>query len=122
MTPTDKHEARPLTAGDGVASFHLAITILLWVLALGTLLLRPQDGDGLQALRPARASIDPNRAPWWELTMLPRIGEHLARRVVRFRELGAGVATPVFCRPADLEGVRGIGPKTVQRISPFLEF
>ena len=54
--------------------------------------------------------------------MLPRIGEHLARRVVRFRELGAGVATPVFCRPADLEGVRGIGPKTVQRISPFLEF
>ncbi len=99
----------------------------MWVLALGTLLLGPQDGDGLQGLRPARAPIDPNRAPWWELTMLPRIGEHLARRVVRFRELGAGdpeagVATPVFCRPADLEGVRGIGPKTVQRISPFLEF
>ena len=127
MTPTDKHEARPPTAGDGDASFHLAITILLWVLASGTLLLGPHDGDGLEALAPARASINPNRAPWWELTMLPRIGEHLARRVVRFRELRAGepeagVARPVFRRPADLEGVRGIGPKTVQRISPFLEF
>lgn len=127
MAPTDKHEARAPAAGDGDASFHLAITLLLWVLALGTLLLGPRDGDGLQAPRPVRAAIDPNRAPWWELTMLPRIGEHLARRVVRFRELGAaepeaGAATPVFRCPADLEGVRGIGPKTVQRITPFMEF
>ena len=127
MTHPDKQEARPPAAGDGDASFYVAIPLLLWLLALGTLLPGTRDGDGLQAPGPARAAIDPNRAPWWELTMLPRIGEHLARRVVRFRELGAGepeadVATPVFRRPADLEGVRGIGPKTVRRITPFLEF
>ena len=76
---------------------------------------------------PARCAINPNLAPWWELAVLPRIGENTARRVVSFRE-GArssapdGPAGPVFCRAADLTAVRGIGPRTVARVARYLRF
>ena len=76
---------------------------------------------------PARRSINPNLAPWWELAVLPRIGENTARRVVSFREAARpfapdGPAGPVFCRAADLTAVRGIGPRTVARVARYLRF
>lgn len=74
---------------------------------------------------PTRASIDPNRAPWWELTVLPQIGETLANEIIRYRKASRDYPSgsdggPVFRRAADLAKVRGIGPKTVQRIAPHL--
>lgn len=69
----------------------------------------------------ALASVDPNTAPWWELMVLPDIGEITARKIVEYRHGGAR-RKPMFHQPADLESVPGIGPKTVQRISPFLRF
>ena len=67
--------------------------------------------------------IDPNRSPWWELTALPRVGEVTARRIVAFRtEAQAAGTDPVFQKPADLQRVRGIGPKTVERLRPWLRF
>ena len=80
------------------------------------------------AMPPASVrSIDPNLAPWWELTVLPRIGETSARRIVRFRQAAAqadpdGLSLPVFRGAADLTQVRGIGPKTVARVAPYLHF
>jgi len=65
-------------------------------------------------------TIDPNTAPWWELTAL-------AFEVVRYRE-SVRAAAPgsgddrVFDAPLDLVHVRGIGPKTVERIAPHLRF
>jgi DNA uptake protein ComE-like DNA-binding protein len=70
--------------------------------------------------------INPNTASWQMLTCLPAIGEVKARRIVRYRrEEATGPDqpnTPVFKKPADLEAVYGIGPKTVQKISPYLKF
>ncbi len=73
------------------------------------------------------SSVDPNVAPWWELTVLPRIGPAIAGRIVDYRESimqrsGNDHAGRVFRVPADLTQVHGIGPKTVRRIGPFLHF
>lgn len=70
-----------------------------------------------------RIGVDPNHAPWFEIALLPRIGERLAKRVVAYRraeEARPGGRRPVFQRPGDLARVRGIGVKTVRRIGPFL--
>jgi competence protein ComEA len=58
-----------------------------------------------------------NRAPWPELTLLPSIGPALAQRIVTSREQEGR-----FQRPEDLLRVRGIGPKTLTAIRPYLEF
>jgi len=59
--------------------------------------------------------IDVNEADWPELALMPNIGEQLAKRIVsdrqergRFRDL------------AELRRVRGIGPKTLEGMKPFL--
>ena len=66
--------------------------------------------------------IDPNAAPWWELTALPAIGETTARAIVDYRESAAAAGQPAFTQAADLDRVRGIGPKTIARIAPYLRF
>ena len=73
------------------------------------------------------STVEPNLAPWWELTVLPRIGETTARAIVTYRGSppdgrGKGRTPPVFQTPGDLARVRGIGPKTVTRIAPCLRF
>jgi len=74
------------------------------------------------APRPAAlASINPNTAPWWELMVLPDIGETTARKFIEYRDAHAA-AMPVFNCPTDLEPVSGIGPKTIERIGPYLRF
>jgi competence ComEA-like helix-hairpin-helix protein len=72
-------------------------------------------------------TIDPNVAPWPELTVLPMIGPSKAQAIVAYREerLAAGAVDEfgrVFRCAEDLDQVRGIGPKTVERIRPFLRF
>src|SRR5438128_4756762 len=59
--------------------------------------------------------IDVNRADWPELALMPNIGEQLAKRIVTDRnERGA------FRDLAELRRVRGIGPKTLESMKPFL--
>jgi competence protein ComEA len=60
-------------------------------------------------------SVDVNSADWPELVQLPGVGETLARRIVESREQDGP-----FTDPSDLRRVRGIGPKTLQRIQPYL--
>lgn len=59
--------------------------------------------------------IDINEANWPEFTLLPDVGEVLARRIVESRE----VEGP-FADHDDLTRVKGIGPKTLQKIRPYL--
>lgn len=68
------------------------------------------------------AKVDPNTAPWWVLAELPGIGETKAREIVRFRGSPAPRAAKRFQSSIDLDQVRGIGPKTVERVSPYLRF
>ncbi len=63
--------------------------------------------------------LDPNVAPWWELTALPRVGPSRARAIVAFRETWTEEG-PAFPTADSLERVHGIGPKTVARLRPQL--
>jgi competence protein ComEA len=59
--------------------------------------------------------IDVNTAEWTELALLPGVGEVLARRIVQSREIEGP-----FLDHSDLGRVRGIGPRTLERIEPYL--
>jgi competence protein ComEA len=61
------------------------------------------------------APLDPNTCPVDSLLLLPGIGPALAERIVAAREAGLH-----FARARDLQAVRGIGPRTVERLIPYL--
>ena len=59
--------------------------------------------------------VDINAADWPELSVLPNIGETLAKRIVESRETQGP-----FGDVDDLQRVRGIGPKTLEQLRPYL--
>lgn len=68
--------------------------------------------------------INPNTASVGSLVRLPGVGLTRAGAIVAFRdqfaeEGGEGVA---FRSPSDLQQIRGIGPKTVEGLVPWLRF
>lgn len=63
----------------------------------------------------AKFQVDVNRADWPELIQLPGVGKVLAERWVAERDQGGE-----FRSLEDLGRVRGIGPRTLQRIRPYL--
>jgi len=66
---------------------------------------------------PLNASFqtDINTADWTELMQLPEIGETMARRIVESRQQQGP-----FKSREDLQRVRGIGPRTMEKIRPYL--
>jgi competence protein ComEA len=65
--------------------------------------------------RAAQFQVDINTADQPELTQLPGIGDTLAQRIIEIRQ----TAGP-FAELDDLRKVRGIGPKIMERIRPYL--
>jgi competence ComEA-like helix-hairpin-helix protein len=63
----------------------------------------------------AHFTVDVNQADWPELSLLPGIGEVVARRIVEYRKQHGP-----FEKVEDLLKVPGIGPKTFSRIRPFV--
>jgi len=63
----------------------------------------------------AAFTIDVNEADWPEISQLPGIGETLARRIVDSR-----ATEGPYVDVDELQRVRGIGPKTLERIKPYL--
>jgi len=61
-------------------------------------------------------TVDINEADWPELLQLPGVGEIMAQRIVESRK----TAGP-FADHDDLRRVRGIGPKTLERLRPYLQ-
>ena len=59
--------------------------------------------------------VDVNEADWTELAALPSIGKAMAERIVAHRERAGR-----FLSLESLLEVEGIGPKTVQKMKPFL--
>lgn len=114
----------------------LVALLLLPVLGFGLYRLAvtwpvPDPAAPSQAERAVGLLIDPNNAPWWEMTVIPGVGEVTAKKIVELREArrrepNRGSRPPdgakVFRCPADLQQVKGIGPKTVQRMGPYLTF
>ena len=110
-------QATPVRAHDAVATSLFVLGLILAVASLRTIAVSKPSAPPSAAL----ASINPNIAPWWELMVLPGIGESTARKIVEYRDADAR-GKPLFHHPADLEPVYGIGPKTIQRIGPYLRF
>ncbi len=67
------------------------------------------------ATRPVAFEVDINLADWPELSALPNIGETLAKRIVDSRQEDGP-----FADLDELRRVRGIGPKTLEQIRPYL--
>jgi len=59
--------------------------------------------------------LDVNKAQWPELTLLPGVGETIARRIVESRTEEGD-----FRDLQDLQRVRGVGPKTLDKMRPYL--
>lgn len=78
------------------------------------------EGEGAPLRGPARLlfgeRIDPNRADAATLETLPGVGPGRAAALVEARDRAR------FCAAADLESVKGIGPKTRERLEPWLAF
>jgi competence ComEA-like helix-hairpin-helix protein len=66
-------------------------------------------------------SVNPNSAPLESLVRLPGVGPATAISIIEYRK-----DTPdnkeAFTRAADLQSIKGIGPKTVEKIEPWLNF
>jgi len=102
---------------QAVAAAVLTVSLALigyWFLAQRRLSGRLIDIDLSEPIA-VEFQIDVNRADWPELALMPNIGEQLARQIVADRqEKGA------FRDLADLRRVRGIGPKTLETMRPYL--
>ena len=59
--------------------------------------------------------VDINEADWPELAALPGVGETLAQRIVAFRR-----DRGPFADHNQLSRVPGIGPRTMERVRPYL--
>ncbi|WP_081444920.1 ComEA family DNA-binding protein [Blastopirellula marina] len=102
---------------------QLAVVIVLLLLTVGASIYAWRDQNrrthwiDIEQVEPQPAAyiVDINQADWPELTQLPGIGETLARRIIESREtLGP------FLDHNDLQRVRGIGPRTLERLRPYL--
>ncbi len=60
--------------------------------------------------------VDINHAEWPEFVTLPDVGELMAKRIVEYRQQYGP-----YKSVDDLRKVRGIGPKTMEHLRPFLE-
>jgi DNA uptake protein ComE-like DNA-binding protein len=105
----------------------VTLLVLLWPIMLIALIGAFRSATEEAPIQPALGTVNPNTAPWSELTILPRIGEIMAHRIVEYRESvirpgSAADAVRAFSCVADLDNVRGIGPVTLQRLGPLLHF
>ena len=89
------------------------IGLTCWVIRIGG------SGEAVEldraTQRQASFRIDMNHAEWVEWAELPGLGESVARRVIESRETEGP-----FTSPEDLMRVKGIGPKTLEKIRPYL--
>lgn len=102
-------------------SHHRAVALVL-SLAAALSLARvgapppPARPPSVTLRRPVTGPVDPNTATVSELRSLPGIGPAIAARVVAAR------AERLFTDVDDLRRVRGIGPRTVERLRGRLRF
>ncbi|MCF6191763.1 MAG: helix-hairpin-helix domain-containing protein [Candidatus Hydrothermae bacterium] len=60
--------------------------------------------------------LDPSTAPYESLLLLPGVGPTLARRILEDRARHGP-----YRQLKDLQRVRGIGPRTLERLRPYLD-
>jgi competence protein ComEA len=100
-------------AAAGVLALGVAI-VMGWLAMQGDMGRRLVEADR-PVLKTAQFQADINTAEGPELLQLPGVGEQMVQRVMKSRrEKGC------FETIEDLRRVRGIGPKTLEKLRPYL--
>lgn len=93
-----------------------AVIAFIAIISIAPNLLR--TGQATPPARPdAAIKLDPNRATREELMLLPGVGRVLADSIIDQRTAGG---MDGFDSTEDLERVRRIGPKTIEKLRPYL--
>jgi competence protein ComEA len=83
----------------------------------------PRTADSSAGGVKLSAAVNPNDAPIGSLIRLPGVGPSRANAIIGYRErFAAENGRRAFESPADLTKVKGIGPKTAEKMGPWLEF
>lgn len=94
-------------ARDGAQRWFWVAIVLAVVVVMAIILLR---GD------PSTKILNPNTASVDELVTLPEVGPTMANAIIAKRN------EKPFTKPEDLLEVKGIGPKTLEKMKPRLTF
>ncbi|HIJ69784.1 MAG TPA: helix-hairpin-helix domain-containing protein [Planctomycetes bacterium] len=78
-----------------------------------------RSADGCKVI--LDGAINPNTAEASSLVRLANIGPRRAEAIVKYRET-VDSEGPAFRRIADMENIRGIGPRTAEKLRPWLCF
>jgi len=118
LTLRQCREQRPIQLFAFVVAAGASAFIGIWFASAR--LERPGDGPEVVL----RSTINPNTAPAASLARLPGIGPTRAAAIVDYRQSFSADegAAGAFKDCADLQKVKGIGPKTAGGIRQFLRF
>lgn len=126
-----KGESVPHHVGDRRShSFFAAMGLLCVGMIVG--IMPAMESSAVQGRR-IMTRLDPNTAHRAALAELPGIGLVAADKIIAYRRSWAASALDAtgsmrdrphgpFAVRSDLQEVNGIGPKTIERISPYLAF
>ena len=116
--PAPKHPHWLLRRADQTVVAGMVVVCLLaiggWIIAQGGLRQRMLEVDQVEP-QCVQFQVDVNAADVPELIQIPGIGDVLATRIVESRQKDGP-----FADLDDLRRVRGIGPKTLERVRPYL--
>jgi len=76
----------------------------------------PQDSTTKPTVSNKPALLNINTAAAEELQTLPNIGERMAERIIDYRTQHGD-----FTSVDDLQKVKGVGPKTIEKLRPFVD-
>ena len=126
-----KGESVPHHVGDRRSDpFFAAMGLLCVGMIVG--IVPAMESSAVQARR-IMTRLDPNTAHRAALAELPGIGLVAADKIIAYRRSWAASALDAagtthnrslgpFAARSDLQEINGIGPKTIERISPYLAF
>jgi len=95
----------------------ITLSILIFLCTISLQVARSGDPRSHSGYEAVQDRLDPNTADWFELAQLPGIGPSMAERITDVRRAGRSFATL-----PDMRSIRGIGPKTLTKLEPFLRF
>jgi competence ComEA-like helix-hairpin-helix protein len=102
----DKREAEQQASANSQRWLWI-IAIIAFIAVLAFVALRPD---------PSKQPLNPNTATAEQLATLPEVGPELAKAIIKQRTKKA------FTKPEDLLEVKGIGPITLDKMKPRLQF
>lgn len=92
------------------------VTSQRWLLILGALAVIAVLAIVVLRGDPSKRILNPNTATAEELVTLPEVGPQLAKAIIAKRQ-----GKP-FTKAEDMLDVKGIGPKTLEKMKPRLKF